>query len=148
MGHTQVCTSLQTDNHASTPPLSGQNNEIPTPLINANCNLNKSCITTYSVQILDNNAKVAGSHSKIHIIFHEYSLTFPSTYFNSIYVSIYAYLVSITLPAVAHQRQKHISLITVKFADFTFSRFVAAMNKKKTKCITQGLSDHPSPRHK
>jgi len=108
LGHMQVCTSLQTDNHASTPPLSGQNNEIPTPLINANCNLNKSCITTYSVQILDNNAKVAGSNSKIHIIFHEYSLTFPSTYFNSIYVSIYAYLVSITLPAVADQRQKHI----------------------------------------
>ena len=40
LGHTQVCTSLQTDNHASTPPLS---------FLQAGC---PSCRPTYSVKAL------------------------------------------------------------------------------------------------
>jgi len=40
LGHTQVCTSLQTDNHASTPPLS---------FLHARC---PSCRTTNSVKAL------------------------------------------------------------------------------------------------
>jgi len=40
LGHMQVCTSLQTDNHASTPPLS---------FLQAGC---PSCHPTYSVSAL------------------------------------------------------------------------------------------------
>jgi len=46
LGHMQVCTSLQTDNHASTPPLS---------FLQAGCN---SCRPTNSVKALKANVEV------------------------------------------------------------------------------------------
>jgi len=51
LGHMQVCTSLQTDNHASTPPLS---------FLQARCS---SCRPTNSVKAL----KAAKYNQKIHV---------------------------------------------------------------------------------
>ena len=52
LGHMQVCTSLQTDNHASTPPLS---------FLQAGCN---SCRPTNSVKALK-------AHNNVHLLFCE-----------------------------------------------------------------------------
>jgi len=55
LGHMQVCTSLQTDNHASTPPLG---------FLQAGCS---SCRPTNSVRALK--AKSTEGHKECHMIF-------------------------------------------------------------------------------
>jgi len=52
-GHMQVCTSLQTDNHASTPPLS---------FLQAGC---PSCRPTNSVKALKGKGAVVGAAAKV-----------------------------------------------------------------------------------
>jgi len=44
LGHMQVCTSLQTDNHASTPPLSWMSFLLP--------NQQRQCTEGYGTQVL------------------------------------------------------------------------------------------------
>jgi len=68
LGHMQVCTSLQTDNHASTPPLS---------FLQAGC---PSCRPTNSVKSLKANVYQEGT--KINIEVNERSLKNIGIYWN------------------------------------------------------------------
>jgi len=48
LGHMQVCTLLQTDNHASTPPLSFFTGRMPFLPPNQQCNFSKNSPTFYA----------------------------------------------------------------------------------------------------
>jgi len=56
MGHMQICTSLQTDNHASTPPLS---------FLQAGC---PSCRPTKSVKALKESLNISKGANKLQLI--------------------------------------------------------------------------------
>jgi len=78
LGHTQVCTSLQTDNHASTPPLS---------FLQAGC---PSCRPTNSVKALKchySTYKITRTHARTHT--HTHTHTFNSHLSRTTWMSWY-----------------------------------------------------------